>query len=43
MEEMPGLNLGVGEGGGVRRGSKELSDGEMLELNNVELKFGRPH
>ena len=40
---MSGLKFGVGEVGCVRRGPKELSDDEMLELNNVELKFGRLH
>ena len=40
---MSGRKLAGGEGGGVRRGSKELSEDEILELNKVELKFGRPH
>ena len=40
---MLGLKEGEGGGEGVRRGSKELSDDEIVELNKVELKFGRPH
>ena len=43
VEEMFGLKEGDGGGVGVLSGSKELSDVEMVELNKLELKFGRPH